>query len=63
MTPNRIDPVKMREMIADGRGTKEIAHDFGVSMSAVSQRNKELNISATKILGELRTQWRFHAAV
>ena len=47
-TPGKIDPVKMRRYLREGKSQTQIAEIFGVSDAAVSMRLKDLNLSVAK---------------
>ncbi len=46
--PAKIDPVKLRRYVREGKSQRQIANIFGVSDSAVSQRIKDLNLTVAK---------------
>jgi hypothetical protein len=46
--PAKIDPVKLRRYLREGKSQRQIANIFGVSDSAVSQRIKDLNLSVAR---------------
>jgi hypothetical protein len=45
---NKVDKVKLSEMLRSGKSGKECAEYFSVSEAAISQNRKELNISVVK---------------
>jgi hypothetical protein len=46
--PAKIDPVKLRRYLREGKSQRQIAQIFGVSDAAVSMRIKNLNVSVAK---------------
>jgi len=48
MTREKIDPVKLKRYLREGKSQREISRIFGVSDSAVSQRLKCLNLSVAR---------------
>ena len=48
MARGKIDPVKLKRYIREGKRQRQIAQIFGVSDSAISQRLKCLNLSVAK---------------
>jgi len=46
--PAKIDPVKLRRYLREGKSQRQIAEIFGVSDAAVSMRIKNLNISVAR---------------
>jgi predicted transcriptional regulator len=48
MTNNKIDIVKLNQLIKSGKSVKECAKYFGVTPSAISQAKKGLNVAVVK---------------
>ena len=48
MTREKIDPVKLKRYLREGKSQREISRIFGVSDSAASQRLKCLNLSVAR---------------
>jgi predicted transcriptional regulator len=48
--PAKIDPVKLRRYIREGKSQRQIAKIFNVSDAAVSMRRKDLNLSVAKCI-------------
>jgi hypothetical protein len=46
--PGKIDPVKLRRYLREGKSQRQIAQIFGVSDAAVSMRLKDLNLNVAK---------------
>ena len=51
-TPLKIDPVKLNDLINEGKKTKEIAGYFGCSPGAVSQAKRRLGVAVVKASAE-----------
>ena len=47
-TPLKIDPVKLNELLSEGKKTKEIAEFFNCSPGAVSQAKRRLGVAVVK---------------
>ena len=48
-TPAKIDPIKLKRMVRQGKSVTQIAEKFNVSPSAVSQRLKTLDLQIAKV--------------
>jgi len=51
-TPLKIDPVKLNELLAEGKKTKEISSYFKCSPGAVSQAKRRLGVAIVKASAE-----------
>jgi hypothetical protein len=53
-THNKIDPIRLNELISEGKGTSEIAKHFKCSPSAVSQAKRKLGIAVVGVSARRR---------
>jgi hypothetical protein len=51
-TPLKIDPVKLNELLSQGKKTKEMAEIFNCSPGAVSQAKRRLGVAVVKATAE-----------
>lgn len=54
-TPLKIDPVRLNELLNEGKTTKEISKIFSCSPGAVSQAKRRLGIAVVKASAERKT--------
>ena len=53
-TPLKIDPIKLNELLSQGKRTREIADYFNCSPGAVSQAKRRLGVAVVKASAEKR---------